>query len=87
MSDFDHINVIPAPKEPTYVCVDDEGHHFVYVGEDTFTRLPDGEEKDRWMRKVFEGKVVMQEIAGCVIFNIETGETTLNLSDDWEIDQ
>ncbi len=86
MSEFDVINRFSAPSKPLYVCADDEGHHFVYVGEDTFSRLPDGPERAHWYEKVLAGKVVVHEVAGSVITDVVTGHTTLNLSDGWEID-
>lgn len=82
----DEIETVPAPSEPIYVCRDDEGNYFVYVGPDTFTRLAEGEVKNRWMRKLDEGKVTISEVAGCEVFDTTTGKTTLKLSDDWEID-
>lgn len=63
----------PAPEDapPLYVLEDDEGNKFVYVGEDTFTRLPDGPEKDHWMRKMAENKVTAHEIAGAMIYPVD----------------
>jgi hypothetical protein len=60
----------PAPDdaEPLYVCQDDEGNNFVYVGPDTFTRLPEGPEREHWLKKMREGKVTASEIVGWVGF-------------------
>jgi hypothetical protein len=58
--------------DPLYVLCDDEGKKFVYVGEDTFTRLPEGPERDHWLRKMREGKVTAMEIVGAITFPIES---------------
>lgn len=81
----DKIETFPAPDDPIYVCVDDEGNHFLYVGEDTFSRLDAGPQRDHWMKKLAEGKVKMHEIAGTMILDVATGNTTLRHSDDWEM--
>ena len=62
----------PAPEdaEPLYVLTDDEGNNFVYSGSETFARMPDGPEKERWMRKLHEGKVTAREVAGSVIIPV-----------------
>lgn len=57
--------------EPLYVLCDDERNKFVYVGEDTFTRLPEGAQRDRWLQKVRAGKVSAMEIVGVVTFPVE----------------
>lgn len=82
----DKIETFPAPPTPVYVCQDDEGNSVVYMGEDTFMRMTDGPEKERWMQKLSENKVTIRELAGCVIFDVETSETTLRISDDWQVE-
>lgn len=67
-----------------YVCVDDEGNKFLYQGSDTFIRMAEGAEKDRWMTKLSEGKVRVHPVAGMVVCDIATGEQNVKLFDGWE---